>query len=182
MKTGGAISILSDINTADIRIGFGEVGIFDQHRSRTIWQVSGEVVFKGKCSIGHGSKISVGEKGRLIFGKKFEISAESSIDCQTIISFGDNCVLSWDVLVMDSDYHKIRDLYNRKIINPDREIVFGNDVWVGCRCLILKGSKIPDHCIIAANTAITGSDCLNESSVVGGNPLRILKKDVTWEK
>ena len=66
-----------------ISIGYGEVGIFDMKRSRSIWQVYGEVVFKGKANIGHGSKISVDKNGTLELGNNFKTTAESAIVSQT---------------------------------------------------------------------------------------------------
>ena len=74
----GKVSLPEKADTGSIRIGFGDVGHYDRKRSRTIWQVSGEVNFKGKASIGHGSKISV--RGKLALGDGFNITAESTVD------------------------------------------------------------------------------------------------------
>ena len=64
--TGGKIIIDCPISTGLIQFGYGNVGVFDNKKSRSIWEVSGTVIFKGKCNIGHGSKISVGDCGKLI--------------------------------------------------------------------------------------------------------------------
>ena len=32
----------------------------------------------------------------------------------------------------------------------------GNDVWVGANCVILKGTTIGDHCVIAAGSVVSG--------------------------
>lgn len=179
LDTNGKIHINCDsISTGMIKIGFGSVGIFDSKRSRTIWQVSGNVVFNGTCHIGHGSKISVNKNGSLFFGNNFTISAESSIVCNKKISFGDDCLLSWNNLIMDTDFHKILDKSN-KIINEDKEITIGNKVWIGCRCTILKGTSIKDNIVIGANSCISG--IFNGSNqVIGGNPPKILKNDIDW--
>ena len=71
METEGKIEINKYLKTAMVRIGFGKVAIFDQHNSRTIWQVSGLVVFSGNTHIGHGSEISVASSGTLSFGDNF---------------------------------------------------------------------------------------------------------------
>jgi len=179
-KTKGKISILSDnISKGMIRIGFGDVGIFDRKKSRTIWKVEGNVEFHGRCFLGHGSKISVGKKGRLILGNNFKISAESSIVCEKEVRFGENCLLSWDVLIMDSDFHKIKDI-NGAVINTDEPIIFENNIWVGCRCLILKGTKIESNSVIAANTTMTKS-FQGENQIIGGNPPKVIKRNIIWE-
>lgn len=45
-----------DIKPGMIRIGFGNIGIFDQILSRSILEIRGEIIFYGKAVIGHGSK------------------------------------------------------------------------------------------------------------------------------
>ena len=174
----GKVLIPENAETAGIKIGFGDVGHYDRKRSRTIWQLSGEVDFKGKAAIGHGSKISV--RGKLELGDKFNITAESTIVCAKEIRFGNDCLVSWDVLVMDSDEHPV---YNKdgERINEDRPIVVGNHVWIGCKCMLLKGAELPDNTILAAGTALR-SAFHGEEQIIGGNPPAILKRDVIWKQ
>ncbi len=173
----GKVNLPDNIETAMIKIGFGDVGHYDRKRSRTIWQVSGEVDFGGKASIGHGSKISV--RGKLHLGEKFNMTAESTIVCAKEITFGNDCLVSWDVLLMDTDEHPLYDAENQRI-NEDKPIVIGNHVWIGCKCIILKGAQMPDNSVLAAGTLLKSAFAGN-SQVVGGNPPTILKRDVRWE-
>ena len=83
-----------EIKTGMIRIGFGDVGIFDRIFSRTIIQLDGKIIFYGDTSIGHGSKISVGENGILEMGENFTITAETSIVCHKKIKFGNNVLIA----------------------------------------------------------------------------------------
>jgi acetyltransferase-like isoleucine patch superfamily enzyme len=180
LSSKGEISINSNqIKTGMIKIGFGGVGIFDQHKSRSIWEVSGKVIFNGECNIGHGSKISVSKGSILQLGRNLTITAETSIVCQKEITIGDNCLISWDTLLMDSDFHKIKNLKGN-IINENLPIIIGDNVWIGCRNLILKGSKIPNNTIIASNSTITKSFS-EENSIIGGNPCKVIKQGITWE-
>lgn len=48
--------IVEEKNFAKIKIGFGNDGILDKKRSRTIWEVNGTIRFEGSAFIGHGSK------------------------------------------------------------------------------------------------------------------------------
>jgi len=173
----GKVELSENVETAMVKIGFGDVGHYDRKRSRSIWQVSGTVSFGGKASIGHGSKLSV--RGNLKLGAGFNMTAESTIVCAKDIRFGDDCLLSWDILVMDTDEHP---LYNKEgeRINPDKAIVVGNHVWMGCKCVLLKGAELPDNTVLAAGTLLK-SAFAGENQVVGGNPPSILKRDVRWE-
>ncbi|WP_212667546.1 acyltransferase [Gottfriedia acidiceleris] len=177
LKTKGKVIIENSNPTLfDIRIGFGDVGIFDKQRSRTIWENSGVIIFKGRASIGHGSKISVA--GLLEIGNNFRISAESSIVCFKQISIGHDVLMSWETLIMDTDFHIIKN-HKDEIINNDKEIIIGNKVWIGCRCTILKGTIIGDGNVVAANSVVT-ANYNNENSIIGGNPIRTLKDKIYW--
>lgn len=175
-KVKGQIKIDAYIYRGMIQIGFGEVGIFDKHKSRSIFESDGMITFKGKASFGHGSKIVV--HGELIIGDNLCVSAESSIICFERISLGDNCLISWDNLIMDTDFHKIKK-FNGTITNKDREIVIGNNVWMGCRSTVLKGSIIGNNIVIAASSNIFNK-IDGDNQVIGGNPAKVLKTDIIW--
>jgi len=159
-----------------VRIGFGDVGIFDKIRSRTIWDVKGTVIFKGDAFIGHGSKLVV--SGELILGHQFRITAESAIHCSKRIVFGQDVMISWENLFMDSDGHPIYDM-SHNVCNEKKDITIGDTVWFGCRSTILKGTWIANNTIIAANSCVHGR-YEKEYQIIGGVPAITIKEDVTW--
>jgi acetyltransferase-like isoleucine patch superfamily enzyme len=173
----GKVVLPEKVETGMVRIGFGDVGHYDRKRSRGIWQVSGSVNFNGRTNIGHGSKLSV--RGKLTLGSDFNMTAESTIVCADKITFGNDCLLSWDILVMDTDEHP---LYNAEGVrtNPDKPILVGNHVWVGCKCVLLKGTQLPDNTVVAAGTLLKSS-FTGENQVIGGNPATILRNETQWE-
>ena len=173
----GKVELPEKVETAMVKIGFGDVGHYDRKRSRGIWQVSGTVTFGGKASIGHGSKLSV--RGNLKFGADFFMTAESTIVCAKEITFGKECLLSWDVLIMDTDEHPLYNKENERI-NPDKPIIVGDHVWIGCKCVLLKGAEVPDNTVVAAGTLLTSSFA-GEHQVIGGNPPAVIKSDIRWE-
>lgn len=178
-KTNGNIEINNPIVFGMIKIGFGDVGIFDEKRSRTIWQLKGKVIFHGTANIGHGSKISVGKSGILSLGNNFRITAETAIISHLRIDFGADCLLSWNTLVMDTDFHMIKNEFNEQLNSPS-PIKIGDSVWIGSRNLILKGSIIPNNAIIGANTLVN-KELKHENSLYAGNPVVRLKENVSWE-
>ncbi len=173
----GEVMLPERVETAMVKIGFGDVGHYDRKRSRGIWQVSGKVTFHGKAGIGHGSKLSV--RGNLSFGENFNMTAESTIVCADSITFGNDCLLGWDILVMDTDEHPLYDKAGNRL-NPNRPIVVGNHVWIGCKCVLLKGAEVPDNTVVAAGTLLK-SAFEGEDQVIGGNPPAVLKREVRWE-
>lgn len=106
----GKIIIDAPIQTGMLKIGPHCLGTQDVLFSRTMWQVAGNLIIKGHTSFGRGCKISIGQQAQLTIGKNFTITGKSDIICQKSITFGDNCLLSWDILIMDTDFHHIYDL------------------------------------------------------------------------
>lgn len=160
-----------------IKIGFGDIAIFDRKYDKGMWSNTGNVYFKGDARIGHGSKIF--NTSELEIGDNFIISAKAEIICCKNIKFGDNCLLSWDNLIMDTDFHDIYDNDTREKINEDEAIFIGNNVWIGCKNLILKGVYIPDGSILASNSTVTKKFDNYKNILIGGKD-KILKKNVSW--
>ena len=180
VRCSGSVVLNGNINTAMIRIGFHTVpGKDERDKTSVCVERDGVLEFQGTAHIGRGSRIYVDGKGRLKLGDNFAISASSTILCYKSIVMGNDILFSWDCLVMDSDTHSIYD-ESKKRINNDNEITVGDKVWIGCRCLILKGSKIPSNVIIGANSLVLGENFENNSIIVG-NPAKSVKKIGGWE-
>jgi acetyltransferase-like isoleucine patch superfamily enzyme len=166
---------IAECRTGIIQIGFDRTGMFDE-AAKSVWHVSGRVVFAGKTRIGPAAKIQV--SGQLLLGENFQTGSGTSIYCIDQISFGQNCLLSWDVLLMDNDFHEIRN-FSGQVINQSKPIVFGDNVWIGCRSTVIKGAGSSDGCVIAAGTLLN-KRLDSASSIIGGIPLKVLKENVRW--
>ena len=179
-RMDGRISINVPLKRGIFKLGALELGTQDSYYSRTIWEVSGQLVINGSVGMGRGSRISIGKNATLTLGDRFVITGNSTIICQKEISFGSDCLLSWDVLVMDTDFHHINDEQGN-IINSPKAISIGNHVWIGCRTTILKGVSIGNDNVVAANSLIT-RDVKDHHSVVGGQgkDVVIIKRGIDW--
>jgi len=176
--TLGKIEIVYKIKTAMITIGFEKSSMLNNKRIRSIWEVEGTVIFKGHAYIGYGSKICVGKNGVLVLGENFTIIEKSEIISNLKIEFGNYCLLSWGVLVMDDDFHNIMDC-NDRILNNPSPILIGDKVWIGCRSLVLKGATIPNGSVIGANSLV--SKKLDDSNgLYVGSPAKLVKADIIW--
>lgn len=114
---------------------------------------------EGFCEIVIGSNTSIGDRTEIHAGKKVEI--------------GSGCNISWDVCIMDRDYHKFNS--QTEEIKP---VKICNDVWIGCNVIILKGITIGEGAVIAAGSVVTKD--VAPKTLVGGNPAKVLKEDVYW--
>jgi len=180
METHGSIIIEGEIKPGMIKIGYGQIGVFDRKYSRSILEIRGRLIFRGVARIGQGCKINIGDRATLTIGDNFVVRAETTIACHQGITIGNGCLFSWQIQVMDTDFHKIKNLQG-EIINPPEEIIIENNVWIGSRCTILKGSEIAEGTVIAACSTVNKS-FTNKNVILGGVPAKILTTGISWEK
>lgn len=128
-KMKGRIVINAPVKTGMMKLGPHGLGTQDMLFERTMWEVAGTLVINGNACIGRGSKISIGENATLTLGDNFTITGGSDIICHKAITFGRDCLLSWDILMMDTDFHNVLDLQGKKI-NAPKPITIGNHVWI----------------------------------------------------
>ena len=110
------------------------------------------------------------------------MTAGTTILCEKSITLGDNFLSSWDNLIMDSDHHDIFSSTN-ELLNAPQPVTIGNHVWMGCRCTLLKGSVIPDDCVVASGSVITKAFS-EKSAIIGGSGKNqlVLKSDIIWRE
>ena len=142
------------VKTAMLTIGFGQVGIIDKKYERSIVQIGGTLILNGKVYFGTGSKLCVTRNGILTIGDNFVNTAKTTLICDNKTTIGDNVLVSWDTLIMDTDFHSVMNTITDETYPCVGEITIGNNVWLGCRAVVLKNSVIPDGCIVAANSLV----------------------------
>lgn len=179
----GEINVLGGVNRGMLSIGFGSVGLYDKRYQRSVLQLDGTIKLHGdsKVCIGHGSRICIGKNGCVTFGKNFINTAQMNICCVDSIVFGDDVVTSWDTLVMDTDWHSVRNVMTSEICCRTKPIVIGNGVWLCTKSLVLKGSYIPNGCIVGAGSLVNGY-FEEENCLIAGNPGHVRKKHVTLNR
>lgn len=175
LKTKGSIEILGNIEPGMIKIGYGFVGIFDKKNTKTLFELTGKIIFRGTASIWHSSRTSV--SGILDLGNNFQMSA-ASIVATKMVKIGYDCMVSWEILILDTDFHKI--YFEDKIVNEPKAIIIGDRCWLGCRTTILKGAVIHDNTIIGAGS-IVSRDLKEGNCIYAGSPAVLVKKGTRWD-
>lgn len=166
------------VKTRIFHFGFGNVGIFDKKYERSILDIQGTVVLKGKASFGHGSRLVVCKDGVLTLGSNFSNTAKGTIVCAKHIAIGENMLMSWDTLIMDTDWHSLKETQNGTIYPAEKEIIIGDNVWMGMRSVVLKGTMISNGCVTAAN-AVCCHKYMEANSLLVGIPAEVKKYNIT---
>ena len=158
------------------KIGIGrQIGYTGKLKTTFIMKQNSELHVNGKFYFYTGCKVVLQENAKLILGNGSFINVDSKIYCSNLIEIGDNTFIGEEVIIRDTDEHKvIRENYVKT--NP---IKIGNHVWIGMRSIILKGVTIGDNCIVAAGSVVTKS--IPNNCLVAGVPAKIIKNNINWE-
>ncbi len=110
----------------------------------------GGMLKAGNCLFYPGVRLEVGKGGSLTIGTGTYLNRNTEVIAWNEVTIGHNCMIGWDVLIMDTDQHPIpgRGLDNRPVRIGDR-------VWIGARALILKGVTVGNGAIIGAGAIVT---------------------------
>lgn len=102
------------------------------------------------------------------------------------IHIGGNTVIAKGSIVLVHDYSIECGLECIGKNNPEYEVQFLKDVYIGYNCFIgartfiLPGTTIGNNCIVGAGSVISGS--IPDNCVVAGNPARFICKTDEWAK
>lgn len=153
------------------RITYGGILIHGENNS---------VTFNGCTGIasltirGNNCKVSIGKDTSMENLYMICMGNENSI------VIGDDCMFSGDVEIWNSDTHLITDIEGNPLNHKPAPVTVGNHVWLGKHVKVLKGVNIGDNSIVGMSSVITRS--ISSNVVAVGNPARVVKEGVTWEK
>lgn len=131
------------------------------------------------CSMYYHADLEI--KDNAVFSSGFFTeNTGSAIICTKDITIGDNVMMGRNNIIYDSDFHSIVD-HNNRILNPNRSVVIGDNVWITNGVTILKGVKVENGCIISANTTVTTK--VPEASVASGlSQAKVVYQGIKWSR
>lgn len=97
------------------------------------------------------------------------------------IIIGKNTQIGKDVIIRTSDGHSIFNIGENVPFNAPEDVIIGDNVWLGERVVVLKGSTIPSNTIVGS-CALVNKKFAEENTILGGVPAKIIKRNVTWKR
>lgn len=88
--------------------------------------------------------------GKIVIGDGTYLNRNTEVIAQQEVRIGRNCKIAWDVVIMDTDQHGVSG--QPAVACP---IVIEDEVWIGCRAIILKGVTIGRGAVIGAGAIVT---------------------------
>ena len=128
---------------------------------------TGKVQIGKSCKIGtspinyHGGMpfpttlLCDGDRSEICIGNNCRLNGVY-IHAQKKIVIGDNCVMASGVNIMDSNGHLTLSFDRTRGRDIPKEIIIGNNVWIGMNVIVLKGSVIEDNSILSAGSVVKG--------------------------
>lgn len=114
--------------------------------------------------------------GKIHVGDDVGISG-STIYARREITIGNHVLIGANTKILDNDFHPLETEarnagdFSKLTCKPVR---IGNNVFIGCNCLILKGTEIGEGSIVGAGSVVCGKFPANV--VIAGNPAKVIRK------
>lgn len=113
--------------------------------------------------------------GKIKIGDCVGISG-STIYSRKEVRVGDHTLIGANCKIMDNDMHSLdveernSDVFSNLVC---KSVLIGNNVFIGCNCIILKGTEIGDNCIVGAGSVVSGK--FPDNVIIAGNPAKIIR-------
>lgn len=137
------------------------------------------------CRNLRGSILSMEKHSSIVIGDNVAISS-ACLWAKSNITIGNNVNIGGDCLILDNDAHPLDYKQRRSSFFNEvgwqeyqsaiasAPIKIDDDVWIGARCVILKGVHIGARSIIAAGSVVVKD--IPSDVVAGGNPCMVIKQ------
>jgi len=128
-----------------------------------------------------GPGVRMAPNASLLNGERIKIGAYSHIGAHCSIWAGDSvgriilgrhALLGPEVFITASNYQTEPGTPVMDQPKLERDVVIGDDVWLGARVMVVAGVDIGDGCIIGASSVVTRS--IPAGSIAVGNPARVV--------
>lgn len=150
-----------------------QVGKLVSVNGRPVVDNQGEMIFGDEVRIWSSieqAKLYTGKRGKLVVGKNSRLNGVH-IDVRKLVSIGENVRIAPYTIIMDSDFHDVRDHFADGVAMP---VIIEDDVWIATRATILKGVTVGKGSVVAAGAVVTRN--VPPHVVVAGVPARVIKK------
>lgn len=140
---------------------------YNHVRPRRAADIGPGVRMAPNVSLRNGERIKIGAYAHI--GSHCSLWAGDSVGR---ITLGRHALLGPEVFITASNYETEPGTPVMDQPKRERDVVIGDDVWLGARVVVVPGVEIGDGCIIGASSVVTRS--IPAGSIAVGNPARIV--------
>ena len=157
-------------------------GVILKNCTITLSGNNNRIVFSEKSYAHFADVYTEDSNNSILIGKETNLCGKIHLAAieGTKIIIGDNCLFSSDIIFRTGDSHSILDMQGARI-NPSKDIVIGDHVWIGQKVSVTKGVMIAKDNIVGIG-AIVAKSIDQSNTVIAGVPARVVKTEVNWDK
>lgn len=165
-----------------VKIGIvdGSDGILYDTRCYIGIDKGSQIILNGNLTMAPGATLKAIRGGVISIGSGCTFNFHCTILSKEKISIGNDVMFGWNVLINDGDGHKMIDIDGRLISN-NKAVVIRDGAWIGANATLLKGCIVGKGCVVGYQSLLTKSFD-KPHIIIAGNPGRVIKENVTWEK
>lgn len=109
----------------------------------------------------------------------------TTIYARNQITIGDRTCIGGNCKILDNDFHPIEASKRNQLMWNEttkkmeewigsKPIYIGEDCFIGCNSIILKGTVLGNRCVVGAGSVVSG--VFEDDCVIAGNPAKAIKK------
>jgi len=159
------------------------------HETARLINIAGnrDAITIGRLTHVRGELLTFAHGGQIRIGESCYIGEGTRIWSARSIRMGDHVLIAHDVTILDSLTHPIaanaRREHFRQITSQghplqvdlgERPVEIGDDVWIGCMSVVLRGVTLGEGAIIGAGSVVT--EDVPAWTIAAGNPARIVRE------
>lgn len=173
----GCVKIYGDVHFGMIRLGFS-TSLLYPNSGITIELLGGVLSFRGKCTIGNASAISVGPEGVLSISGGLVANSALKLIAYHNVTLDSDARIGWNVSILDTNFHPLVCRETGLIMKPYGSIVIGSSSWIASNCVILHDVILPNHVVVASNSLVSKSIDFEPYTMVAGSPAKVVRKGI----
>lgn len=115
-------------------------------------------------------------QAEIIIGDDVGISG-ATVYARERIEIGSHTRIGANVKIIDNDFHPTDPALRLEASHLNmgiKPVSIGENVFIGCNSIILKGATIGDNTTIGAGSVVSGT--IPENCIAAGNPARVIKR------
>lgn len=134
--------------------------------------------FVGHTKMCAGGRIVLSDGAKCVIGDNTILRDQFWLRVHKEVTIGEGTVIGNGTMVADTDSHRM--VVDGEVLDNCKSVHIGDRVWIGARCVVLKGVEIGDGAVIGAMSLVTKA--VPGKMLAYGHPAECKKRIDGWGK